>query len=131
MSEQKEFRKQLLETYSNYMLKDGMSPISLFSIEHDFGWDKIIETVFKKIKELFTPEEVQISQIKEKFGTLRFYIDYIDYKKIDDKKYDEINECIREAEILTSKTCECCGNPGTTRGGFWLKTVCDECDKDK
>ena len=130
IEQQKEFRKQLLTTYHKYFTICDLEPLYLFGIEHYYGWDKILEPIFKKISELFTPEEISISQIKEKFGTLRFYVDYTDYKKIDDKKYDELNETIRKAEELSAVTCEICGEPGKTVGDFWLKTVCDKCNKD-
>lgn len=60
--------------------------------------------------------QVVLSQVKEKFGTLRFY-------------YDGGNEVIRGmvsmAESMSARTCEECGNPGRTRGGGWIRTLCD------
>ena len=54
-------------------------------------------------------------QVKEKFGSLRFYASeasptqqaYIDF-----------------AEVLSAKTCEVCGEPGTLTGSRWLKATC-------
>lgn len=59
-------------------------------------------------------------QIKEKFGELRVYMSYYN---------EEIEKFINEAEELSRKTCERCGAPGEQKGGGWIVTLCDECDK--
>lgn len=63
-------------------------------------------------------EDITISQIKEKFGTLRFYI----YGGS-----DAIDKLIDTAEDLSSVTCEQCGQSGELRDNGWLFTLCDEC----
>lgn len=64
------------------------------------------------------PPSVQIDQIKEKFGGLRFYYTGGD---------EQIRGMVYMAEYLCSKTCEVTGQPGTlcSRGG-WLKTLSAE-----
>lgn len=57
------------------------------------------------------------SQVKEKFGTLRFYMS---------SSNDKIEKLIDEAERKSAITCEECGEPGVLRGGGWLKTLCDK-----
>jgi hypothetical protein len=63
-----------------------------------------------------------ITQIKEKFGGLRFYIDGGD---------DTIYGMISLAESMSYRTCEYCGttgnNVGQTQG--WIITVCEDCYK--
>jgi len=74
----------------------------------------------KSLKEENIPAPiVQLDQVKEKFGGLRFYItggnEYID-------------GMIRFAEEMSYKTCELCGSTekiGYTRG--WIITVCKKC----
>lgn len=61
--------------------------------------------------------QVVITQIKEKFGSLRFY-----YQGGD----DEISGMVRMAESMSGVTCEECGAPGHQRGGGWIVTLCDE-----
>ena len=61
-------------------------------------------------------EQVVVTQIKEKFGGLRFYYDGGD---------DTIDGLVRMAESWADSTCEVCGAPGTRRGGGWIKTLCD------
>jgi hypothetical protein len=60
--------------------------------------------------------QVVAVQIKEKFGTLRFYTNGGD---------DQIYGMIRMAESMSAVTCEECGAPGTRRGRAWIYTACD------
>lgn len=63
------------------------------------------------------------SQVKEKFGTLRFYMTTSTL---------EMGKLIDEAEELSAKTCEECGKPGNLRKKhYWVYTACDECDIKK
>jgi hypothetical protein len=61
--------------------------------------------------------QVVATQVKEKFGTLRFYYSGGD---------DFVDGVISFAENLSAVTCEKCGKPGKTRGGGWIQTLCDE-----
>ena len=65
----------------------------------------------------FTPIECHIDQIKEKFGILRFYVDYED---------DYIYGAISMAENVSSRTCEVCGKEGKLNDDGWLSVKCDE-----
>ena len=83
-----------------------------------------------------TPEEVEerrlkmeeaakyvpvVSQVKEKMGTLRFYIN-----GGTDAQYNYITF----AEVLSARTCETCGAPGKLRGRNWYYTACDTHTKE-
>ncbi len=89
------------------------------------GWWHIIESLCGNIqhhlnwknKESETVPQVQVMQIKEKFGGLRFYYDGGD---------DEISGMVRMAESWADQTCETCGNKGERRSGGWIRTLCDE-----
>jgi hypothetical protein len=66
--------------------------------------------------------KVEACQVKEKFGTLRFYVDTA--SDVD----DEACRLISEAEAESARTCEECGAPGkSTAKNFWYKTLCDKC----
>lgn len=58
------------------------------------------------------------SQVKEKYGTLRFYMS---------GETDAMSEAINEAEDESAKTCENCGGPGKVYDGGWVVTRCDPC----
>ena len=56
-------------------------------------------------------------QVKEKYGTLRFYCGGT----------ETIQKYICLAERLSSVTCEDCGEPGKRNDSGWLRTQCDAC----
>ena len=69
--------------------------------------------------------QVVAAQVKEKYGTLRFYFT---------GGNDEIHGMVRLAEYLSGSICEVCGKMdetiGQTKG--WIKTICFECsDKNR
>lgn len=61
-------------------------------------------------------EWIQVHQIKEKFGGLRFY-----YQGGD----NHISGLVDMAETWAGHTCETCGNKGERRSGGWVRTLCD------
>lgn len=79
------------------------------------GWSGLIDIIFHKIQELNAT--TKIIQVKEKYGGLRVYTDYIN---------DELDNIITEVERTSFTICEECGNPGQLRDGSWYKTLCDE-----
>jgi hypothetical protein len=62
--------------------------------------------------------QVTLDQVKEKFGTLRFYYSGGD---------EYINGLVSMAESMSAITCETCGKPGTQTSGGWIKTICEPC----
>jgi hypothetical protein len=64
--------------------------------------------------------QVTLDQVKEKFGTLRFYYSGGD---------DYISGMVSLAESMTGVTCEGCGNIGERRGGGWIHTYCTPCEE--
>ena len=60
--------------------------------------------------------QVEVTQVKEKFGSLRFYT------TATNKRQDGI---ISFAEVLSGSICEECGNPGTSNDSGWIKVRCD------
>lgn len=63
-----------------------------------------------------------ISQVKEKFGGLRFYIH---------NSTDRIDNYIDFAETMSTYTCEMCGKPGRIRPSGWVKTLCDDHEDER
>jgi hypothetical protein len=76
---------------------------------------ELIEKPLREIPELVP--QVTLDQVKEKFGTLRFYYSGGD---------DYISGLVSMAESMSGVTCEECGKPGTQTSGGWIKTVCVE-----
>lgn len=65
--------------------------------------------------------QVVAAQIKEKFGTLRFYTN---------GSNEYVHGIISMAEAMSARTCEKCGSPGKVRGSSWFYTSCDEHSKE-
>jgi hypothetical protein len=91
------------------------------------GWGPLIADLETKLKAL--SPDYTISQVKEKFGGLRYYASTGDVD-VDAETSKQFYDQIREAEAKTYEICECCGQPGrlTRRGGRgWYKTLCSAC----
>lgn len=72
------------------------------------------------IPEFIPPVEVQ--QIKEKFGGLRFYYEGGD---------EYVRGLVSMAEAWADASCEVCGAPGTRRHGGWVRTLCDTHERER
>lgn len=96
----------------NLLWKLGETIEAAFKV-YDDGVETTKRTKQAKVK---PSEAFKIVQIKEKFGTLRFYTN---------GWTDEIGAAITEAERASAVTCEDCGEPGKLRGRTWLFTSCD------
>lgn len=59
--------------------------------------------------------QVTLDQVKEKFGSLRFYYTGGD---------DYIGGMVTLAESMSGVTCEECGSPGMQNQAGWIKTTC-------
>jgi len=79
---------------------------------------EIVAGDFREVPESIP--QVTLDQVKEKFGTLRFYYSGGD---------DYIEGMVRLAEGMTEVTCESCGNVGERRGGGWVHTYCTPCEE--
>jgi hypothetical protein len=108
--------KQLIDKYPDVF-------IQVSHLECGDGWFSLINTLSGiiefEINQL--PEEfktqVYAVQIKEKFGSLRFYMS---------KSIPKIDGAISLAENLSRFICEECGNPGSiTSINGWLCALCD------
>ena len=96
-----------------------------WGFEHGDGWFNIIDQLCGAIQNHIDWQDKQgqqvaqvvADQVKEKFGTLRFYYSGGD---------DIIDGMVRMAEAMTAVTCEVCGASGKQRSGGWIRTLCDE-----
>jgi hypothetical protein len=91
-----------------------------FGFECGDGWFDILDELFAKMEASDT--EIKLTQVKEKFGTLRVY-----YYGGD----DTVDKWVEAAEARSAVTCEQCGQPGELRGTRWVYTACDECEEER
>jgi hypothetical protein len=67
--------------------------------------------------------QVTVDQVKEKFGSLRFYYSGGD---------PYIRGLVSMAESMSSVTCETCGNPAEVQNdGGWYRSICNACEEQK
>lgn len=82
---------------------------------------------------LHTPhDQVVATQVKEKFGGLRFYVKFVPQdpeKRCGD--YEYFYGLIDMAGALSYNTCEVCGNKGEVRTDGWHMTLCDKHYREK
>lgn len=119
------------ELWNKHRTTKGLSPLPLEGLYSGFdgsvgaGWVPILDRLSADLKAMGW--DGSVSQIKEKFGTLRFYANT---SGVPDDQKDAFWARIRQAEAESATTCEDCGAPGTTGakpGRFWILTLCDAC----
>jgi hypothetical protein len=133
-----ELDKLLCEKYPKMMVnrnKDMKETCMCWGFECGDGWFNILDQLMSNIqhhidwnnqnfdkgyKQYKQVAQVTLDQVKEKFGTLRFYYTGGD---------DIIDGMVRMAESMSGCTCEECGNIGKSRGGGWIHTYCDPCEE--
>jgi hypothetical protein len=114
-----QFPKMFANPYGGFAVGSGWWPIieSLCANiqSHTDWWNKNRET-------RPVVAQVEVNQIKEKFGGLRFYYSGGD---------DTVAGMVRMAESWASVTCEECGAPGESRNGGWIKTLCERHEAER
>jgi hypothetical protein len=124
MSPEKE--KYLFETYPKIFQEPDTPKENLmyFGFECDDGWFYLIDELCKHIQSYIdcNPHlnivQVQATQVKEKFGTLRFYFN---------GGNNYIEGMVSQTEWLSESTCEICGSHEDVRQtSGWVKTLCDD-----
>jgi hypothetical protein len=141
----KELDQQLCEKYPLLFKNRNasmMETLMCWGFEHGDGWYNIINALCDNMQSHIDwshkqhawdlkwnrehPDEqrpvcepvaqVIVTQVKEKFGSLRFY-----YQGGD----DAISGMVRMAESMSAVMCEECGAPAETRGPGWIRTLCE------
>lgn len=121
-----ELTKQLYDKFPDLFKEKDLPPEQsnmYWGFECSDGWYNIIFTLCSLIQihqKSQTPDykPVVVQQVKEKFGTLRFYYTGGD---------DIIFGMVAYAEAISGMTCEVCGDRGTTDWKrSWVRTVCSK-----
>ena len=104
----------------NLSIRENLMP---FGFECGDGWYILIDELCSEIERIIDNDEVLkedfiVTQVKEKFGTLRFYCG---------PGSEAIYAVINLAESLSQHICESCGSPGRTNHTGWLRTLCPIC----
>ena len=136
----KELEQKIFDRFKFYRpeLSETVS-LMCYGFSHGDGWFDIIWELSEHLERLIDehyadkPDElakaylsenyiVNVSQVKEKFGTLSYYVD------VDDEElWKKFMPYYKEAMEKSAVTCEQCGKPGKRRTGGWIKVKCDVC----
>ena len=107
-------------------------PLDYWGIECGDGWFSIIDTLSSQLEAEISCLDAQCRacwpraiQVKEKLGSLRFYVSGRAQLS------PEMLAAIEIAENLSSRTCECCGDPGVEIRNMaeWIHVACDRCEQ--
>jgi hypothetical protein len=140
-------KEKMLELQKEYpvILKDlgGDPSKTCMSFEHGGisignGWIPLLKSLFRYLQHQHDVNgypQIIAEQIKEKFGTLRFYYTAIDntvghpYPKYKEERLvDTLHGAISFAEVMSESICEECGKPGVLRNdNYWVTVRCDAC----
>ena len=83
------------------------------------GWTFLIDQTKKKLESLPNSDKLIIQRVYEKYGTLRFTLNYED---------PAIEAILNEAEDISETICIRCGEKGELRTNKdWLLVLCDTC----
>lgn len=103
----------ICDGYDREMAKRSVGP----------GWHFLLDTLFDHIEQMARDNSTQItvSQVKEKWGTLRIYSHSAGQFAGEDFAF------VSALEHVSSRFCEDCAQPtlGVLREGSWLRTLCD------
>lgn len=100
------------------------------------GWGDVIHAYLLRLDELVRQNEwdIVISQVKEKFGSLRFYVDTLDGDGLPclSDSTDDVGrfyKLVNDMEFETSLVCCHCGTRENVRCyGGWVHYACPECE---
>lgn len=114
-----DLEQRLLERFPRLFGATDDTPLGCWGIECGGGWFRVVEAAAEVLaaRSRVSGETVQASQIKEKFGSLRFY-----YYGGD----DFASGAIEAAEMASIRTCEVSGAPGRLTSGGWVSTLSPE-----
>jgi hypothetical protein len=126
-----DLEQKLLQKYPTIFADHTAPPTAsliCFGVECGDGWYDLLDTLCARLSQLQSDKPsddrrgLRAVQVKEKHGTLRFYVD---------SASDTAFQLIEFAEAMSARICENCGNKGHTRGQGWVTTLCNVCAKMK
>jgi hypothetical protein len=122
----KDLEQKLVKRFPSWFGVNGGAHHTLmpFGFQCGDGWVNILWRLCVDLEPMVTElqaetgDRFEVVQVKEKLGTLRFYVSH---------HTDSIDQRIVEAQKESSRTCEICGQPGKQReADGWVETVCGE-----
>lgn len=95
-----------------------------WGIEAGMGWYFIIKNLSAAITQI--SKDVRATQVKEKFGGLRFY--WRSVNELTEDQYESISRAVDAAEEESYLVCEECGSREMVEQSLgWIRTECGLC----
>lgn len=120
------WRTLLVRRYGDFFAVDGSSAAAVFPFACGDGWAVLLWRMCRGLRQAQRDFSVQprITDIKEKWGTLRVSDASVSPTEASRRAIDHI---IATAEAASEVTCEVCGNPGHLDRTGWWRTLCPVC----
>lgn len=120
MNESKDF-EEIVKKYPDIFCEN-------FFIECKIGWYDLVDNlcseltvILKEVPKTNEEEQFRCVQCKEKYGSLRVYVE---------NATEKIYDAIEKFEQISRTTCERCGSRSEIfKKGMWLYNMCEECKK--
>jgi len=95
-----------------------------FGFEHGNGWYDLVYSTLEELEKIVGDKyQLNVIQVKQKFGLLRIYV-----RTTNHKKEKAIYETIHKMEDLSGSVCENCGKAGeSVKIRNYLLTLCKSC----
>jgi hypothetical protein len=118
------YTKELKESFPDFFKseEDDKHQFLKYGFQHGDGWFQLVKGLMRCIYnycENNNKPVPKILQVKEKYGTLRFYIDGGD---------ETIRGMIWFAESFSAHTCEKCGTTHEAKQRINFQVLCPECE---
>ena len=106
--------------------KHGVSNFDAWQNAVGPGWQPMVHALLRYADE---KGFIVVDQVKEKFGTLRFYWHSEDAPEVEEGEWDPakgFQRMVDGVQLLTGYMCEECGQYGKNgyHGGGWVLTLC-------
>ena len=109
-----------IKMYKDWIEKESLLPKE----EQREDWTERCKEYIEAERAKIIPQ-IEAVQVKEKYGTLRFYIQGYPKNPVIDAK---LNAYIDFAENMSAITCEICGRPGKLNSDGWATVRCESCN---
>lgn len=132
--EKKQFNRELCEKYPWLIPTNRWTGKIVEDYDYDYteldampdGWriafgDQMVEELNQEFVKGGFVNDYRITQIKEKYGGLRWY---------DNGNTEEGYNIINKYESLSRRICICCGKPAKYITFNWISPFCEDCIKD-
>lgn len=93
------------------------------------GWKHLVRCLLSNLNLAIEDNQIQVLQIKEKFGGLRFYYQL---NSVTPGQVARVHAMVSATESASHKTCMICGSEGVGVSiGGWRDTLCEDCELAK